>query len=759
MPEELNLVRDLAVILISAGVFTIISKALKQPLILGYIVAGFLISPHVHFFFGISSLEAVNQWSEIGLIFMMFALGLEFSFKKLLKVGTGALVTAGSKFLGVFVVGFIVGQALGWTVMESIFLAGLLSMSSTAIIIKSYDEMGLKNEPYAPLVFGTLVVEDLIAILLMVLLSTLAVSNKFAGGELLGAIAKLLFFVILVFLVGIYVIPTLFRKARKFLDDEILLIVSIGLCFAMVALASAAGFSTALGAFVMGSILAETIESEHIEHLVAPLKNLFGAIFFVSVGMMVVPSVIVQNWFVILILVIVVITMLSLFSALGVLLSGNGLYNAVHTGCTLSQLGEFGFIIAGVGVSLGVMREFIYPVIVAVSVITTFTTPYMIKLGNPLYDFLLRKLPPSVLDKIDQMEQHDSRSDAEKSDWQKLIKVYFTRIVLYGVVLIALMIASQSLLDPFLARILPHLSDNLQKWLSLGITLAAMAPFLYGFAIDPGSAKTYANNLVKAKSGNTWPLLGLILARFFMAIGFVMAVISTHFQLAGWAVLLIVFGALVCMFFARFNIKTRSTALENHFFDNLNQKELEEKRRAPVTTSIKSRMAGYDIHLDTIVLSAESEFVGKLLKEIPIRDISGSNIIKITRGSHSILVPDGNERLSAGDALLAVGTSEQLTALKQLFAESLPDGSEVPEKEAEFDVVSVELKENSRLCGRSLKSLDIRKANCMIIAVMRDGKLVANPRADFVFQKGDIVWIAGEVSSLKYLKSQYQEQQ
>ena len=642
MGEELNLVRDLAVILISAGVMTIISKALKQPLILGYIVAGFLIGPNFKFFLNISSAEAVSEWSEIGMIFMMFGLGLEFSFKKLLKVGSGALVTAGSKFLGVFVVGFVVGQALGWTVMESIFLAGLLSMSSTAIIIKSYDEMGLKNETYAPLVFGTLVVEDLIAILLMVLLSTLAVSNKFAGGELLAAITKLLFFVILVFLVGIYVIPTLFRKARKYLDDEILLIVSIGLCFAMVALASAAGFSTALGAFVMGSILAETIESEHIEHLVSPLKNLFGAIFFVSVGMMVVPSAIAQNWLVILILVIVVITMLSLFSGLGALLSGNGLYNAVHTGCTLSQLGEFGFIIAGVGVSLGVMRGFIYPVIVAVSVITTFTTPYMIKLANPLYEFLLRKLPAPVLDRINQMEQHEVRSDAEKSDWSSLLKVYFTRIFLYGIILIAVMIASRSLLDPFLLKLLPHWTDSFRNLLSLGITLTIMAPFLYGFAIDSGSIKTYANNLIKAKQANSWPILGLLLARFFMAIGFVMALISTHFHLAGWAILLIVLAALLLLFFARFNVKARSNAMENRFFDNLNQKELEARRRAPVTTSIKSKMAGYDIHLDTVILSAESEFVGKMLKEIPIRDESGANIIKITRGVHNILVPDGN---------------------------------------------------------------------------------------------------------------------
>ena len=404
MEEELNLVRDLAVILISAGVFTIISKALKQPLVLGYILAGFLIGPNVDFFFGISSNEAVHQWSEIGIIFMMFGLGLEFSFKKLLKVGSGALITAGSKAVGVFVLGFVVGQAMGWTSMECVFLGGLLSMSSTAVVIKSYEDMGLKNKPYAGMVFGTLVVEDLIAILLMVLLSTMAVSNKFAGGEMLFNLGKLAFFLILWFLVGIYVIPTLLSKARKWLNDEILLIVSIGLCLGMVTFASAVGFSSALGAFVMGSILAETTESEHIEKLVGPIKNLFGAIFFISVGMMVSPSVIAANWFIILILALLVIVTHILFSAFGVVITGGGLENGVHTGFSLAQLGEFGFIIAGVGVSLGVMREFIYPVIIAVSVITTFTTPYMIKLAAPSYNFLLRKLPQSWLKRLSQSE-------------------------------------------------------------------------------------------------------------------------------------------------------------------------------------------------------------------------------------------------------------------------------------------------------------------------------------------------------------------
>ena len=750
MSDELNLVRDLAVILISAGIFTIISKALKQPLILGYIIAGFLIGPHVRFFFNISSAEAVHQWSEIGLIFMMFGLGLEFSFKKLLKVGSGALVTAGTKFIGVFVIGFIVGQALSWTVMESIFLAGLMSMSSTAVVIKSYDDMGLKDKPYAGLVFGTLVVEDLIAILLMVLLSTMAVSNQFAGGELVGALAKLVFFIILVFVIGIYLIPTLLKKARKYLNDEILLLVSIGLCFAMVSIASLAGFSSALGAFVMGSILAETIESEHIEHLVSPLKDLFGAIFFVSVGMMIAPDVILHNWLVILLLAVLVILTHIVFSATGIMLTGNGLENAVHTGFSLAQLGEFGFIIASVGVSLGVMRDFIYPVIVAVSVITTFTTPYMIKLAGPAYALLQRKLPESTLARLNQMERTSNSSAAERSDWHKLLSAYFIRIILYSVILVALMIASRTLLEPLVGRLLPDLSKFVQNLVTVGITLVVMSPLLYGLAVNKGSADVYAKRLLKAKSSNSWPIMGLLLGRFFIAIAFVLVVISTHFDLAGWTAVLLIIGGVAFFLISRSRVRERSTSMESKFFDNLNAKEVQARKNAPVAASIKAKMAGYDIHLDRIKVSADSSYIGKMLKEIPIRDESGANVIKISRGTHNILVPDGNVTVYPGDELLAVGSEEQLSALKELFKASL---IEAPDGNMEFNVEPVEIKEDSYLNGMSLKSLDLRKSNCMVISVLRGDEMIINPRADLVFNTGDIVWIAGDIASVNYLMS------
>ena len=747
MSEELNLVRDLAVILVSAGAFTIISKALKQPLILGYILAGFLVGPHISWFPGITSEETVHQWSEIGIIFLMFGLGLEFSFKKLLKVGSSALVTAGSKFLGVFVLGFVTGQAMGWTAMESIFLGGLLSMSSTMVVLKSYDDMGLKGRPWAGMVFGTLVVEDLIAILLMVLLSTMAVSHQFAGGEMLFNLAKLAFFLILWFLVGIYVIPSVLKRARRFLNDEILLIVSIGLCFGMVALAEAVGFSSALGAFVMGSILAETIESEHIERLVSPIKDLFGAIFFVSVGMMVAPAVIAEHWLTILIITLLVMLSHILFAGAGILMTGGGLRNAVHTGFSLAQLGEFGFIIAGVGVTLGVMRQFIYPVIIAVSVITTFTTPYMIKLAEPAYGGLLKLLPERWIARLDAPEQKSRSTAVEQSEWKKLLRAYFLRIVLYGVVIVAIMIGSKQFLEPLATRLFPDWTPFIHNLVLVAVTLLVMSPFLYGMAISSGSINAHASKLLAEKNANKWPLAGLVLTRTFLAISMILSVIASHFDLAGWAVVLIIVGGFVFVIASRSTIH-RYSALEQRFLNNLNEKEEAERKRHPITNSVRKKMAGYDVHLELLDVSPDSIFIGKQLKEIPFRAETGANLIKIQRGSQSITIPSGDMRIFPYDKLLAVGTTTQIDALRAMLSQS--DAQPTPLTEQGFEVIPVTLSEDSFLCGKVLHEVNMRQYRCMVISVLHDGEFITNPKPDYRFGAGDIVWIAGETGALPY---------
>ena len=748
--EEANLVKDLALILISAGVFTIISKALKQPLILGYIVAGFLVGPHMGLFPTVTSTAEVKEWSDIGIIFLLFALGLEFSFKKLIKVGSSALITAITQCVGMFILGFLVGEAIGWSNMESIFLGGMLSMSSTTIIIKAYDDLGYKDRPFAPLVFGALVFEDLIAVVLMVLLSTMAVSNKFAGGEMLMGLAKLVFFLILWFLVGIYMIPTILKKAHKYLNDEILLLVSLGLCFVMVSLASVAGFSEALGAFVMGSILAETLESEHIMHLTKGIKDLFGAIFFVSVGMMVDPHVIAEHWGTILVLTITVMAGILFFSTSGAVLAGQGLDNAVHAGFSLAQLGEFSFIIAGLGVSLGVMRDFIYPVIITVSVITTFTTPYMIKAGTPAYQYLIRKLPEQFVARINSFSSLErNNTAAAQNEWKRLIKEVSLRVLLYGVILIAIDLGSHLFLDKIIISRLDGFTPFVRNLISVVITLVVMSPFLVGIAISGDEINRSSIKLIKARQANVWPVISLALLRILIAMGFVLSVIATHFNLAFWTFLLILISGVAFFFIGRRSI-SKFTIVEDRFMANLNEKEQQQRRMAPVTSSVSDKMSRYNVKTDMITISADSLYAGKMLKDLPFRHKSGVNIVKIIRGSRSIMIPKGDEVVFPFDKLLAVGTKEQLAEFRKDMAENVY----VPEEaDAEtlaprqFELESITLKEDSWLTGKTLRETDMRSYGCMVISVVSDGQVTTNPKPDYRFKEGDIVWLAGEKSA------------
>ena len=701
----------------------------------------------------VTSTAEVSEWSEIGIIFLLFALGLEFSFKKLLKVGSSALITAMTQCVGMFILGFMVGEAIGWSNMESIFLGGMLAMSSTTIIIKAYDDLGLKDKPFAPLVFGALVFEDLIAVVLMVLLSTLAVSNKFAGGEMLMGLVKLVFFLILWFLVGIYLIPTLLKKAQKYLNDEILLLVSIGLCFVMVTLATLAGFSAALGAFVMGSILAETLESEHIMQLVKGIKDMFGAIFFVSVGMMVDPNVIAQYWGTILVLTITVMVGILFFSTSGAVLAGQGLDNAVHAGFSLAQLGEFSFIIAGLGVSLGVMRDFIYPVIITVSVITTFTTPYMIKAGTPAFHFLLKKLPSQFVEKINSFSAQDrDNTAAEQNEWKRLIKELALRMLLYGVVLIALNLGSHLFLDKFLNNRLDSLTPFVRNIISVVVTIVLMSPFLVGFALSGEQISKSSIKLIKEKRSNLWPVISLALLRILIAMGFVISVIASHFNLAFWTILLIFISGVAFFFIGRRSI-SKFTIVEDRFMANLNEKEQHQRRLAPVTSSVTDKMSRYNVKTDMLTISPDSLYAGKSLRELPFRNKSGVNIVKIVRGSRSIMIPTGSEMVFPYDKLLAVGTKEQLAEFRKDMAEDVY----VPEKTAadalaprEFQLESITLKDDSWLTGKTLRETDMRSYGCMVISVVSDGQITTNPKPDYRFKSGDLVWLAGEKSACEW---------
>lgn len=744
MEENLNLVADLALILISAGIITVIFRWLKQPLILGYLVAGFLVGPHFGLFPDVTSVHTVEQWAEIGIIFLLFSLGLEFSFKKLLKVGSSALITSMTVFIGMLVVGMTVGKAMGWTTMESIFLGGMISMSSTTIIIKSFEDLGLKKKPFANIVFGTLIIEDLLAILLMVLLSTLAVSKQFSGEEMVGSILRLIFFMVLWFTVGIFLIPIAMRKAKSFLNDETLLVLAIGLCFGMVIFANAVGFSSALGAFVMGSILAETLQGEKIEKMIENIKNLFGAIFFVSVGMMVDPQIIVQYWKPVLLLTLIVTFGQPFLATLGVLISGRPLKTSIRAGMSLSQIGEFAFILASLGASLGVMREFIYPVMVAVSVITTFITPYFMKLSAPFSEWLEDHIPPKVMTFLNQYSASSQRV-SNKSEWNKLLQVVIIRIVMYTILAVAINIGVYKLVYPLLLDNVTHLSELTVKWISTILTILCMFPFLYGLAINKGKVSATFEKLWYDKRSNRGILVAIILFRVFLSIALCVSVFFNYFPFSYWVLFAGVIAFVLFILISRSDI-VRFEKMENLFLSNLNEKDNLERKKRPITTSLKDKMPGYNINIDKIVVSPNAPFIGQSLMEIPFHQEFGVNIVKIIRGNKIITLPSSQERIYPTDILYAIGTEEQMTR----FVDSMDyyTGEELPEDELDVVVTSILLSEKSQLANRKIAQSEVRNYGCMIIGVERGEDSVMNPPADLTMLPDDIIWLVGDKKNL-----------
>jgi CPA2 family monovalent cation:H+ antiporter-2 len=574
MPENLRLVADLALILTSAGVVTVIFKLLKQPLVLGYLVAGFLVGPHLHIFPTVTDVAEVEVWSEIGIIFMMFAVGLEFSFKKLMSVGSKAFITAFIGIIGMIGVGALLGLVMGWGVMESIFLGGMLSMSSTAIIVKAFDDMELKGKSFASLTMVVLIIQDIVAVVMMVLISTVAASkNSAPGKEMLMSIVKLVFFLILWFVIGIYLIPTLLRKFKKYINDENLLIISIGLCFAMVIVANQVGFSSALGAFVIGSILSETAESQRIEHLTESIKNLFSAIFFVSVGMMIDPQILLEYWKLILALVIITLVVKAFVCSASALVAGANLEDSVKSGFTLSQIGEFAFIIASVAVAQHVMPSHIYPVIIASSVITTFTTPYWIKLATPVYNGLEKRMSPKTKAALDAYALFGSSNEGKKN-WSSIIKSTISNVLVFSVLSFATLWLVFEFLIPFVQK-LPYV-EKIPVWLfnTMGAigSLLLISPFLFGIVRNSPKVHELYRSLVKQNRANMLAVIVWTIIRFVIVFYFVFSILVSFFKFTKWVIVLIALAVIFVFVLSRHNLNRFST-LERQFKTNLNGEE------------------------------------------------------------------------------------------------------------------------------------------------------------------------------------------
>ena len=732
-----SLITDLAFILILGAVVTILFKWIKQPVVLGYIVAGFLASPNFEYLPSVNTAENIEFWAQIGIVVLLFSLGLEFSFKKLVNVGGSAVVTALIIVIGMMTGGFIIGHLLGFSHINSLFLGGMLSMSSTTIIIKAFTDMNLRHKKFASMVFAVLIVEDLFAVLMMVILSSIAVNSSVEGGEMLYSVGKLAFFLIIWFLVGVFVLPSAFNAARRFLNSETLLVVAMGLCLGMAVFSVYCGFSLALGAFVMGSILAGTSYAERIEHVVAPVKDLFGAVFFISVGMMVQPQVIFDYWSPILILSGVVIVGMIIFGTFGMLVTGQTLKVAMQSGFSLTQIGEFAFIIASLGMSLGVLDETIYPIVVAVSVITTFTTPYFIKMAEPAYNLVVKILPKKLHFLIDRYTSQASSESENTSLWSSLLRRYLWRVLLYSIVLIAIIVISRQFVQPWLKDIMP----SWHRFVSSIITLSAMSPFLLALSV-PVSKKVERERLKEAHARFDVPLIVMSLFRFTIASAFIVYVLADIYSFAiGLCFGLAIFIMLVVVLSKR--VGKRLANIESKFLDNLNEREL---RRSGKNNNLVS-----DLHLAYMEVGHACEFVGERLIDSNLRKRYGVNIASIQRGAMMIPIPKGDTRIFPGDVLGVIGSDEQIQRLLPVV-EAREEEQQTPINVNNFKLTNVQLSESSPLLGHTSASASLRNKYMALVVAIQRGDEYLKPNGEVEFQPNDIVWLVGDVKKLSELK-------
>ncbi|MCF0193607.1 MAG: cation:proton antiporter [Bacteroidaceae bacterium] len=730
-----TLITDLSLILICAAVMTLLFKWLKQPVVLGYIVAGFIAGPHLALTPSVVDTENVETWAEIGVIFLLFALGLEFSFKKLFRVGSSAVITALTIIFGMIITGVGVGAAFGWSRMDCLFLGGMVAMSSTTIIFKAFGDLGLRQKQFAQLVLSVLILEDILAIVLMVILSTLAATGNFEGGELIWGITKMVFFLVIWIVTGIFLIPTLLRRTRSLMSDETQLVSALGLCFAMVILASKVGFSPAFGAFIMGSILAETVEAERIEHLVAPVKDLFGAIFFVSVGMMVDPQMIATYWLPITAITLTVIIGQSFFGTMGVLLAGRPLKTAVQSGLSLTQIGEFAFIIASLGVSLKVTSDFLYPVVVAVSVITTFLTPFMMRAAEPVYALLERTLPQRVLDFMN--HSAGARTMNEEHRWHSILSAIVKAVVIHLVVCIAILLVCHNYLEPFIVKLLPG------EWgtvVSVGITMLCLSPFLRSIIVARTGSEEFMSLWNESRTHSA-KLIATIVLRVMLVVLFVMYALSLTFTLSvGMLVGIAVLVVLVLIYSKR--IRKQSNIIERSFMRNLTSRERAAEMRGEKKPDYEGRLLSHDLHLVDYTLPPLSRWAGRTLMELGFGKKIGVHVVSILRGDMRHNIPGGDMRLYPNDRLQVIGTDEQMAR----FDEAL-NGSLMPQGETHDPTTlrCLKIGSGTPLLGKTVINCRSREDyHCLIVGIERDGVELHAPAPNEVFAEGDVLWLVGE---------------
>lgn len=723
------LIADLALILFMAACTTLLFKWMKQPVVLGYIVAGFLASTQVSYLPTVSSMENIEFWAQIGIIVLLFSLGLEFSFKKLVNVGGSAIISVIVIVTGMMSLGILTGHLLNFTWINSIFLGAMLSMSSTTIILKALTDLRLRKQKFTTVVFGVLIVEDMFAVVMMVLLSSIAVNNTLEGASMLYSILKLMFFLVIWYVVGVYVLPTFLNRNKSRLNDETLLILSMGLCLGMVVLATYSGFSAALGAFVMGSILAGTNYAEKIEKVVAPVKDLFGAIFFISVGMLVNLSVLVDYFVPIIIISGVVIFGQIIFSSLGLTISGQPLKIAIQSGFSLAQIGEFAFIIAVLGMSLNVIEPYLYPIVVAVSVITTFTTPYLIKLSNPVANYLDRVFPQRARSFISRYSLEASSMDRSGS-WGGIFKAYFGRISIYAVILIAITLIAKEWFLPFLSRVISN--ENIADFTFTIITLVAMLPFLWGLMLKSINNKKI-RVFIYEKQLSPVPIICISIIRVIIGYLFMLYVLMMAYSVVT-AILVSLFISPLFLLISSKQINDRLRYIEEKFFNNLNEREL---RR-----SGKNNNLVHNMHIAQMEVMDGSPLVGMTLLDANIRKKYGVNIISIRRGDKRFDMPKGNACIFPNDILSVVGRDYTLQNFLSIV--EVEDETDTVYDNSPFELGHYKIREGSPFEGVTVIESQLRENNCLIVGVESEDGDFFEVTGDTKLNLNDTIWIVGE---------------
>ena len=741
------LVKDLALILMVAGIVTIIFKKLKQPLVLGYIVAGFLVSPHMPYTMSVIDETDIKTWADIGVIFTLFSLGLDFSFKKIVKMGASPIIATVVIVFFMMMLGISIGHGCGWSKMDCIFLGGMLAMSSTTIIYKAFDDMGLRQQKFAGMVMSVLILEDILAIVMMVMLSAIAGGNNPDGEQMIGSVIKIAFFLVLWFIVGIFAIPLFLRSVRKLINNETLLIVALGLCCGMAVLSTKVGFSSAFGAFVMGSILAETIEAEKIIKLVEPVKNLFGAIFFVSVGMLVDPKILIEYAIPILALVGSILIGQAIFGTFGFMLGGESLKSAMRCGFSMAQIGEFSFIIASLGLSLGVISNYLYPVVVAVSVITTFLTPYMIRLATPTYQVMEKHLPKRLINILNHFAMSHP-STTQQSKWKSLLRQMLINTVAYSILTAAVIALMFTFVLPFTRSLFPGWKLHWYANAITGIlTLVLIAPFLRAIIMKKNHSNEWKRLWVES-SINRIPLLFTIVVRFVIALAFIFYICNylTRFTDA----LMIIIGiAVVSLMIASRWTKKRSIKMERLFIHNLRSRDIMAQINGEKKPLYEGHLLDRDIHISDFDVPEDSSWGGKTLKELHLRERFGVDMSSIMRGSQRLNIPNGDTVIFPGDKLQVIGNDDQLQKFATaLNTDLIPEDLEIEKREMKLRQLIISGK--SEFCGKSLLESGIRdKYNCMVVGLEEGQENLTKIAPTRTFEKGDILWIVGEESDLQ----------